>query len=196
MHRYRAPSLRYWKPIQTGIEQDDDSREVRRLAALEAGEVWDEGVRLQRPVSPHLAARLTGDRIELAPLLARVNEQPASMRWIVEGAGGVLVPVNETELMIDLMAFLALPVVVVARTTLGTINHTLLTVEALRARSLTVAGVLMVGDTSDENAEAIRTHGRVSIIGQLPTLNPLTPETLARAARLLDDEGRLAQYLK
>ena len=195
MHRYRAPTLRYWKPIQTGVEQDDDSREVRRLGACANEEIWDDGVRLPRPVSPHLAARLAGQRIELDPLVARVNEQPASVRWIVEGAGGVLVPVNEADLMIDLMVRLALPVVVVARTTLGTINHTLLTVEALRARQLTVAGALMMGDPSPENAEAIQTYGQVPIIGHLPTVNPLTPESLANPAKRLDPGGRLEEYL-
>ena len=195
MHRFRAPALRYWKPIQTGIEQDDDSREVRRLVGSNAEEVWDEGIRLPKPVSPHLAARLSGRRIELDPIVRRANEQPASARWIVEGAGGVLVPVNETELMIDLMVGLALPVVVVARTTLGTINHTLLSVEALRARQLTVAGVLLVGDESPENADAIRTYGQVSLVGHIPALSPLTPDTLAAAAKTLDQDGRLAQYL-
>jgi dethiobiotin synthetase len=195
MHRYRAPTLRYWKPIQTGIEQDDDRREVRRLASLDAEEVWEAGIRLPKPVSPHLAARLSGRRIELDPLVRRANEQPSSARWIVEGAGGVLVPVNEIELMIDLMVSLALPVVIVARTTLGTINHTLLSVEALRARALTVAGVLMVGDTSIENSEAIQRYGRVSIVGHVPALNPLTPETLAGAASSLDPEGLLSRYL-
>jgi dethiobiotin synthetase len=195
MRRYRARTLRYWKPIQTGIEQDDDSRAVRSLAALDNEEIWDEGIRLPRPVSPHLAARLSGRRIELDPLVRRANEQPSSARWIVEGAGGVLVPVNETALMIDLMVSLALPVVIVARTTLGTINHTLLTIEALRARQLTVAGVLLVGDTSPENSDAIQTYGRVSIAGHIPALNPLTPDALARAAKVLDQDGRLAQYL-
>jgi dethiobiotin synthetase len=194
MHRYRAPALRYWKPIQTGIEQDDDTREVRRLAGLGAEQVWDEGVRLPKPLSPHLAARLSGRRIELDPLVRLANDRHPSARWLVEGAGGVLVPVNETALMIDLMVGLAIPVVVVARTTLGTINHTLLTIEALRARQLTVAGVVLVGDQSPENAEAIQTYGRVSIVGHIPPLNPLAPDTLARAAKTLDPDGRLAQY--
>jgi dethiobiotin synthase len=195
MHRYRAPALRYWKPIQTGIEQDDDSGEVRRLAGLDAEGIWNEGIRLPKPVSPHLAARLSGRRIELDPLVRRANEQPSSARWIVEGAGGVLVPVNEDALMIDLIVGLALPVVIVSRTTLGTINHTLLSVEALRARSLIVAGVLMVGDESIENSEAIQTYGRVSIVGHVPTLSPLTPETLAGTASTVDPDGLLARYL-
>jgi dethiobiotin synthase len=195
MHRFRGPNLRYWKPIQTGIEDDDDSREVGRLAACTGDDVWDTGIRLPKPVSPHLAARLSGRRIDLQPLIASIREQPPSISWIVEGAGGTLVPVNEDELMVDLMVSLALPVVVVARTRLGTINHTLLTIEALRARSLTVAGIVMIGDPSPENADAIETYGRVPVVGQLPLLDPLTPESLGRCALSLDAGGRLGGFL-
>ena len=81
--------------------------------------------------------------------------QAPSEHWIVEGAGGVLVPINESDLMVDLIAALALPAIVVARTTLGTINHTLLTLDALRARLIIVAGVVMVGPRNPDNREAI-----------------------------------------
>ena len=83
--------------------------------------------------------------------------RPHGRSWIVEGAGGVLVPLNDRETMVDLMAALALPVVVVARTALGTINHTLLTLEALRRRRCSVAGVVMVGAPDAENRAAIET---------------------------------------
>src|SRR2546422_1660967 len=101
MLRYRAEApLRYWKPVQTGIEHDDDSREVARLAGMPA--ILDRGVRLPHPVSPHLAARLAGTRITVRSLVAHMNGD-ARTRWIVEGAGGVLVPINERETMADLI---------------------------------------------------------------------------------------------
>jgi dethiobiotin synthetase len=115
----------------------------------------------------------------------------------VEGAGGVLVPVNDRELMIDLMRRLGLPVMVVARTTLGTINHTLMTLEALRARSLAIAGVLMVGDPHPENRAAIERYGDVVVLGELPFFDPLSAAMLERwAMSELDSDGRVAQVLQ
>jgi dethiobiotin synthase len=173
--RSRFP-LRYWKPIQTGIEQDNDTAEVRRLAACGPEEVRDDGVRLRHAVSPHLAARRAGVRIDLDAIGGLGSD--GSPRWVVEGAGGVLVPINEAELMIDLMTRLALPVVVVARSTLGTINHTLLTLEALQARKLRVAGVVMVGVPDAQNRLAIEAYGRTQVLGELPPLSPLASATL------------------
>jgi dethiobiotin synthase len=189
--RYRARfALRYWKPIQTGIEQDDDTADVRRLAACGPGDVREDGVRLRRPVSPHLAARLAHVRIGLDAIDRLASEGVAG--WVVEGAGGVLVPINEADLMVDLMTHLALPVVVVARSTLGTINHTLLTLEALRSRGLRVAGVVMVGASDGDNREAVESYGRTRVVGELPHLSPLTPETLEAWARTsLDPHGHL-----
>ena len=196
--RFRqAASLRYWKPVQTGIEQDDDTAEVRRLAECRADEVFDEGIRLPRPVSPHLAARWAGQTIVLDDLTGRIGAQPGPVRWIVEGAGGVLVPLNDTELMIDLMRALALPVLVVSRAELGTINHTLLTLEALRARSLSVAGVVMVGARNPENRAAIEHYGAVPVLGEMPVWEALDAGSLAAwAASELDPEGRLLGYLQ
>ena len=134
--RYRdaCPGLRYWKPIQTGIEQDDDTATVARLVGS-AERVLDAGVRLPRPLvaASRRQARRPHDRHRLA---SRPLPGARRDRWIVEGAGGVLVPLNEPTLMVDLMVRLGLPVLVVARAGLGTINHTLLTLEALRARAL------------------------------------------------------------
>ena len=88
--------LRYWKPIQTGVEIDDDTAEVRRLGLCCGDEVLSRGIRLPRPLSPHLAARLSGQTIVLRELLAHAAAQSAADRWLVEGAGGVLVPINDT----------------------------------------------------------------------------------------------------
>lgn len=195
LHRYRgAAPLRYWKPIQTGIEQDDDTSEVRRLGAWADHEIFDEGVRLPRPLSPHLAARCAGQAIDLHTLLA-VLPSAEDTRWIVEGAGGLLVPLNDSETMADWIALLGLPVLVVARTVLGTINHTLLTLEALRARSLRIAGVLMIGDKNADNRAAIERYGKTCVVGELPHLDPLTRDTLADwSATHLDPAGRLLEY--
>ncbi len=176
-------AVRYWKPIQTGIEQDDDTAEVARLADCRPDELLKAGVRLPRPLSPHLAAQLTGTTIDLQPLVDSLHRAAApDTSFIVEGAGGVLVPINDTELMIDLIARLALPVVVVSRSTLGTINHTLLTLEALRRRSLTVAGVVLAGPPNAGNREAIERYGSAPVLGEMPMFEPLTRKTLAEWA--------------
>lgn len=204
MVRYRdeAP-LKYWKPIQTGIEHDDDTAEVARLAGVAARkgppyteEILDPGVRLPHPVSPHLAAHLAGTRITVRSLVetirtadlnvraargeSRAAQGEAKPRWIVEGAGGMLVPINERETMADLMHALDLPVLIAARSTLGTINHTVLTIEGLRRRMLRVAGVVMVGDPNDENRLAIEKYGAAEVIAQMPRFDPLTPGAFER----------------
>ncbi len=189
------PGFRYWKPIQTGTSIDDDTAEVRRLAGCE---VLDEGVRLPDPVSPHLAAKRAGMRIDLEDLLrlpttatgaaelldplAEPRPQgavspPSEISWIVEGAGGVLVPINESETMVDLMVALALPVVVAARTTLGTINHTLLTLALLRTAGLEAAAVVMVGEPNADNRAAVERYGHVEV-HEMPWFDPLTPEAV------------------
>jgi dethiobiotin synthetase len=189
LRRAHGP-VRYWKPVQTGVEQEpstslaagDDTAEVARLAACGPDEIMDAGVRLPRPVSPHLAAQLAGVAISIESITAMrgaiAGAGATESFWVIEGAGGVLVPLNDRQLMIDLMVQLALPVVVVARTAVGTINHTLLTLEALRQRGLDVASVVMSGEPDDAARQAIAQHGRVRVEA-LPRLTPLTPQALA-----------------
>lgn len=183
--RYRK--TRYWKPIQTGIEQDDDTAEVVRLTACE---VLNEGVRLAHPVSPHLAAKWVGVNID--PSALRI---PEGHGWIVEGAGGVLVPINERTLMADFIKMLGLPALIIARSTLGTINHTLLTLEALRARSIRIAGVILAGQPNADSRAAIETYGHVRVIAEMPHFDSLADELPVWAANHLDPDGHLQEVL-
>jgi dethiobiotin synthase len=196
MHRYRGSApLCYWKPIQTGIEIDDDTATVRRLGACADEEVFGEGVRLLKPVSPHLAARWAGRRIDLTELRRMLPRSGTS--WIVEGAGGVLAPVNESQTMADWMVCLALPVLIVARSGLGTINHTLLSLEALRTRQLRVVGVVMIGEPNPENRAAIEQYGSVPVLGEMPVLAPLDPGLLgAWGVTHLDPQALLLEFLR
>ena len=195
MCRFGAnPNLRYWKPVQTGIEADDDTAEVLRLSGAPPDRALDQGVRLPRPLSPHLSASLAGRPISLATLMDLAWSQPDTDRWVVEGAGGALVPLNEQELMVDLVTVLGLPVVIAARSTLGTINHSLLTIEALRARAVPIAGVVMLGPFNPDNRIAIETRGHVTVVGELPALDPLTPEALRAAAGTLAARGELDAF--
>ena len=189
--------LRYWKPIQTGIEHDDDTAEVRRLSGVSAAAVLDAGVRLPRPLSPHLSAELAGTVIDLDGVLRIAQSQPHAGSWIIEGVGGALVPLNGQELIADLMTRLAVPALVVTRAGLGTINHTLLTLEALARRSIPIAGVIMVGPPNADNRRAIERYGHALVLGELPLFDPLTPAALRRwAEQSLDREGCLSTLLQ
>lgn len=196
MHRYRgiAP-LRYWKPVQTGIEKDNDTAMVRWLGACSDAEVLDEGYRLPRPLSPHLSARLSNKHIDVESLIRMINEHPSTVKLIIEGAGGFLVPLNEQTLLPALIAQLNLPVLIVARSGLGTINHTLLTLEALHARMINVAGVVMVGNLHPENREAIEQFGQVKVVGELPLIKNLSPTVLSQWAKKEFDKNNMLQQV-
>lgn len=195
-HRYRETfKLRYWKPVQTGSPEDDDTATVRALGACSDDEIYEVGIRLARPLSPHLSAQYSRIEIDMGRLL-RANEQSDSATWIVEGAGGVLVPLNDHQFMIDLIADLALPALIVARSQLGTINHTLLTLGALRSRMIPVIGVVLCGEQNPDNRQSIETYGRVPVLGELPLFPVLTGERLADWSRhQFDRNGHINQAL-
>jgi dethiobiotin synthetase len=192
-YRCRAP-WRYWKPIQTGAPFDDDTATVKTLGLCADDEICASGIRLPQPVSPHLAARLCGATIDVSSLL-RLASEDGLRRWLIEGAGGVLVPLNQNEMMTDLMAALGLPAVIVASSQLGTINHTLLTLEALRRRSIAVAGNVLNGERNAENRCAIETYGNAAVVGEMPRFDALEPNALATwAVNELDPDGHLEQF--
>lgn len=173
----------YWKPLQTGAaDGDNDTAEVARLVGLRPEQVFAPARVYADPSAPERAAALEGQNVTLADVLPHL---PAARPLIVEGAGGVLVPINAHETMLDLMAALAFPVVVVARSTLGTINHTLLTVRAVRERGLAVAGVVLSGPPMPHNAEAVARHAAVRVL-ECPVLAQVTPQTLQALARQHD----------
>ena len=156
----------YWKPIQTGTCEGTDREAVMRYAGLPEARTLPEMYRFEAAVSPHLAASMAGVRIDLTGITRPAVDNAV----VIEGAGGVLAPINERELMIDLMRRLNAPVVIAARTSLGTINHTLLTLQALRAAHLTVKGVVLIGEANEDNRHAIERYGNIEIIGWIPPL--------------------------
>ncbi len=176
VQRWRAD---YWKPLQTGLaDEPGDSQTVAYLAGVPGHRMFAPRHAFQAPLSPEAAAAAEGASVALADLSLPDGQAPI----VVEGAGGVLVPLGGGALMADLMVQLGLPVLVVARTMLGTINHSLLSLEALRARGLVVWGVVMVGPDEPGNAEAIARLGRVEILARLGPLPELTPAAIAAAA--------------
>lgn len=169
----------YWKPVQSGIEEETDSEIVARLAGLPRDRVLPEAWRLREPLSPHRAAELDGVEIDADALALPATERPL----VVEGAGGLMVPVNRRMLYIDVFARWAAPVVLCARTGLGTINHTLLSIEALRSRAIPLLGIAFIGDENADTQRTIAEMGKVRVLGRLPRLDPLTPASLATAMR-------------
>ncbi|NWK94899.1 ATP-dependent dethiobiotin synthetase BioD [Sphingobium lactosutens] len=167
----------YWKPLQAGVDPAGDRETVAALAGLPPERILPEAYRLTTPASPHLAARIDGVEISLDRLALPQVDGPL----VVEGAGGVLVPVTETLLMADLFAFWGQPVILCARTGLGTINHSLLSIEALKARGVRIAGIAFIGDPHAENERIIPQIAGVPALGRLPRLDPLDPASLAQA---------------
>jgi dethiobiotin synthetase len=167
----------YWKPVQAGIEDETDRATVLRLSGLAPEHVLAEAYRLRTPASPHLAAERDGVVIDPDVLVLPDPTRPL----VVEGAGGLLVPLTRQTTYIDVKARLNAPVVLCARTTLGTINHSLLSVEALRARNIPIAGIAFVGEENRESEQIIADLGRVRHLGRLPHLDPLTGPSLRAA---------------
>ncbi|MCT2399079.1 dethiobiotin synthase [Novosphingobium mangrovi (ex Huang et al. 2023)] len=168
----------YWKPVQAGIEDDGtDAERVARLAGMPREQVLPEAYSLATPCSPHLAAEIDGIAIDPARLALPDVAGPL----VVEGAGGVLVPISRSETYADQFARWQAPAVLVARTTLGTINHSLLSIEALRARGVPILGVAFVGEPVEDSEATICAMGKVRRLGRLPVLDPLTPKSLRAA---------------
>ncbi|MBM2715738.1 ATP-dependent dethiobiotin synthetase BioD [Mesorhizobium caraganae] len=167
----------YWKPVQSGLDEETDSEVVARLSGLPAGRVLPEVYRLRMPLSPHRSAEIDGVAIEAAKLSLPVLPGPL----IIEGAGGLMVPLNRQTRFIDIFREWQLPVILCARTALGTINHTLLSIEALRARSIPLIGLAFIGEEVADTQKTIVEFSGVPELGRLPLLDPLTGETLRDA---------------
>lgn len=165
----------YWKPIQAGLGGETDTEVVRRLSGLSAERILPEIWRLKTPASPHLAAERDGVTIDPESLSLPSVTRPL----IIEGAGGLMVPLTRHELLIDVLMRWKVPVVLCARTALGTLNHTLLSLEALQRREIPVIGVALIGEAHPDNERTLGEMGSVPILGRLPQLDPLTPHTLA-----------------
>ena len=232
LSRYAAElELAYWKPIASGAGGPQPERDSSTIASLVSRAGVEVEIRLEMhllrdPVSPHLAARREGVTIdidEIARAWADWQSVSPERGVVIEGAGGVMVPLNEKqrlgrggavsggggyagsplgsgrsaggELLIDLMALLELPVLLVARSTLGTINHSLLTLDALLRRGIPIAGVVLNGPANDENRQAIESYGDVQVIATVEPFE-LTSSSLCAAAAAFDPAGDLRRHLQ
>jgi dethiobiotin synthetase len=167
----QALGAHYWKPVQAGLAEETDSEVVARLSGQP---VLPEAFRLEMPASPHISAAAEGREIDAATMEIPQHKGP----MVIEGAGGVMVPLSDNRLFLDLFARWQKPVVLCARTQLGTINHTLLSLQALRHAGCPVLGVAFIGDAEPEVEHSICHMGQTRRLGRLPLIDSLTAENL------------------
>ena len=172
----------YWKPVQAGTEPETDSSAVRRLAEVAPERILPEAYVLAEAIAPHEAARRAGIAIDMAKIVPPVTDR----LLVVEGAGGLMVPLTDKAYVVDLASELHLPLILVARSTLGTINHTLLSLEAIRRRGLPLAGVVISGPETPHNRAAIERYGQVEVIAEIPWLDEVNRSTLLAIQPELD----------
>lgn len=165
----------YWKPIQAGLEGETDTEVVARLGSLSGDRIVPEVHRLRTPASPYHSAEIDGVRIDADSLAV---PDTGGRPLVIEGAGGLMVPLSLGTLYADVFERWRLPAVLCARTALGTINHSLLSIEALRKRHIDILGIAFIGERNAEAESAVCEIGRVRWLGRLPWLAPLTPDTL------------------
>lgn len=166
----------YWKPVQSGIEEID-TKTVQTLTGLPKERFFPESYVLTEPLSPHRSAELDGIEIDLTKFKMPDFDGPL----LIEGAGGLLVPLTREILLIDLFEQWHLPTILCARTELGTINHTLLSVEALKKRNIPIHGIAFIGEDNPDTIKTIAKFTGVKVLGRLPKLDSLSKNALKQA---------------
>ena len=169
----------YWKPVQSGMEEGTDTGWIREKTGLPADRFFPEAYRFKAVLSPHTAAAREDVIIDLSAI--HMPELDTGFPLVMEGAGGLMVPLSEKSLMIDLILKLGAPVILVARSTLGTINHTLLSLEKLKAVGVQIAGVVMNGPKNEANREAIEHYGKVRVLAEVEPMRKINADTLKDA---------------
>ena len=172
----------YWKPIQSGDLDESDSLRVHSLISNKKTIIHEEAFKLTRPLSPHLSAKL--DDIELG--IEKLQTPLTNNSLIIEGAGGLMVPLNDKELMLDYIQSLGFEVILVSQNYLGSINHTLLSIEILKARNITIKGIIFNGNSNEETERYIKQYSNLSIIGRIPHLEHADKVSIKQAGQYLN----------
>lgn len=173
----------YWKPIQSGNTDTSDSLIVSQLISNSECQIHPEAYLLKEPISPHAAAEREGIEITLGGLVLPDSEN----LLIIEGAGGALTPINRKLTMRDLALHLEAPVIVVSNHYIGSISHTLMTIESLQAKQIPILGVIFVGDPEKESETAIISMSGVKMLGRVAWEDEITPVVVAQYARLFKE---------
>ena len=169
----------YWKPVQSGVHDGTDTLRVQEMTELPEERFLPERYVLSEPLSPHRAAELDGVELDPAELIIPETDKPL----VIEGAGGLMVPLTRSTLLIDHIAQWNIPTILCARTGLGTINHTLLSIEAMTARGIKLHGIAFIGDENDDNMRTIADFSGAKVLGRLPILPSLNAQSLRHAFR-------------
>ena len=173
----------YWKPIQSGELDNSDSMKVKAMVSNSKTIFHEEGIRLKHPASPHLSAKMEGKKLQISAF----HTPETTNNLIIEGAGGLMVPINETpDLLIDLIPKLAESVVLVSKNYLGSINHTMLSIEALINRNIKIEGIIFNGETNEESEKIILKKYNLKCLGRIPLLSDLSPLKIKEAGDLID----------
>ncbi|MGP8215019.1 MAG: dethiobiotin synthase [Bacteroidia bacterium] len=169
----------YWKPIQAGMVDGTDTETVKKLVSNTKSVIHPEAYRLQLPASPHAAADAEGISISIKD----IKLPHTSNTLVIEGAGGLMVPLNEKELVIDLIQSLNTSVVVVIRHYLGSINHSLLSLQALQQRNIPVVGIVFNGRPNEQSERAILSFFDYPVIGRIEEEQIFTPSVISDYAK-------------
>jgi dethiobiotin synthetase len=181
----------YWKPVQSGELENTDSMKVERLVSFETFQFFPEQFQLTQPLSPHVSAKLDGVHIEATDF----DFPDFTGNLIVEGAGGLMVPINENGLLYcDLAAEWKLPTILISRHYLGSINHTLMSIETLRNRNIPILGIIYVGDELPMTEDIIFTKTQIPTLFHVPIFETLTKETISTFASQLRSPETLAKF--
>jgi len=181
----------YWKPIQSGTEEGTDTKTVCNLLSLEPNSYLPERYKFKAPVSPHWAAERESSFIEPNNLLLPDLDKLI----IIETAGGLMVPLNRNWLQIDQLKVWGAPIILVARTGLGTLNHTLLSLEALRNRNIHVLGIVLNGPQHNDNPKTIEQFGDTKILASLPIFDEVNAKVLSQEWNKQQLEQKLKKYI-
>ncbi len=176
----------YWKPLQSGTQDGTDTALVQRLTGLDDSHFLPEAYSFAAPFSPQQAAEMEGAAVDVDRLRLPEADRLAHRPLLVEGAGGLLVPVTREVLYADLFEGWALPVILVGRNRLGIVNHMLLSIAECRRRGLRMLGFILSGSGNPENAKAIARHGDIACLGEIPEVNFSSQAGLAQAVEAVD----------
>ena len=172
----------YWKPVQSGNPDEADALFIKQMTQVSEGQIWESSYLLTQPLSPHTAAEIDGLRISLNEIKLPATARPL----IVELAGGILVPLNEKDTNLDLIKQLGFPVVLVSKNYLGSINHTLLSYEILKAHQIPIAGIVFNGPANPSGEKFILNHTGLKVLLRVPELNKIDPEIIQEYAKQIE----------
>ena len=164
----------YWKPVQTGDLNHSDTMKVKALISNKVSVFHQESYRLTQPFSPHKSAALDGIEIDLN----KIQVPETDTQLLIEGAGGLMVPLNDKQFIIDLIVHLQAEVILVVKHYLGSINHTLLSLDILKHRNIEVKGIIFNGDPDEYSESVILNYSGAKLLGRVPLVTNLDKQSI------------------